>query len=363
MPPRRNAARVEAPATQSLNRDALSKALARVAPAVSRGGLVQAMTHYWFTPDEVRGYDGGLGIRLRYQTGLNCGVSQALSKLLATSPLSEVELVYEAENHQVRLKMGRSVSKLSALDSDARVWPYPEEPSASVKALPVEGALLEALRQVMFVRVGAPTRVEHFGVTIVPTKRELFLFTTDSISMARARVPMKDTSALETTALLPRALVEQLVGAGVDSAKLYAQPECLIVLSEDIDLYSNVLDLSSSDDLADVFNRITRDLPDAVEIPAGFAAALERAEILAGQADPYVSLAFEGEKLTVSGSYPFGSLNEELELSAAHPTVTLKVEAPRVRRGLAHSTELSASERLLQLGDGDTFAYIVTSVS
>lgn len=344
------------------DREELSATLAKVLPAVGKGGSIAALSHLWFKEQEVYAHDGGLGIRLKYKTDLNLGAPGApLLKLLGTSALKETELDEDSDN--LKIKMGKSVSKLAALEIDMQIWPYPLKLPKGVSSLKLDEDVIEGLRKTLFVKASPQTRVEHYGVMVRVVKKDLELYATDSASLVCITLEGAAKGAGFESVLLPRGFVEQLVKEASEGADLYVLKDCIIAETPAISFYSNVLDTANAQDLGALLGKSTGTLPESVPLPAGFAAALERAEILAGHVDPVVTLTFKGAILTVSATYPLGTLKEELTIIGKHPITSLKVNAPIVRRALAHAETLAANEKFFLLSGEPGFDYLVAAVS
>lgn len=344
-----------------VDREGFSKELQRVKPALASGGVVQELSHIWFDKKSIAAYDGGFGIQLKMDSELSCGVpGSVLLALLATSPLKEAGL--ETADALLSIKLGRSNSKVGILELERKVWPFPGKLPRNAKFSSLDENFIEALRKTLFVKASPPTRVEHHGILVQKEKKDLGLYSTDSVTMARAHVKGAGASATFEKVLLPRSFAEQIVSQSPEGVDLYVLDDCLIAVGEGVTFYSNLLDISGADDLGAIFARMQKSHPEPVALPAGLQEALDRAVILAGRKDePLVSLSVDGAVLKLFGDYGLGKIDESLEIEGEHPKGKIRLRASHIGRALPFGENISITkESLLLLSPG--FAYVVASL-
>lgn len=344
-----------------VDREEFSVVLARLKPALSSGGTIAALSHVWFDTTAAYAFDGGFGMRLKIDTELDCGVPGVpLMGLLATSKLKEADL--EPNGASMKVKLGKSTSKLAILETTSKVWPFPAKLSKKNTPAVLDENFIEALRKVLFVKASSPSRVEHYGVTIQKRKKDLLLCTTDTATLAATVVKGAGAAVEFEKTLLPRDFAEQLVAQAPEGANLYVLPDCLIAVAEDVTFYSNVLDLEAADDLDAIVLSQLKAHPEPVPLPAGLEAALNRAEILAGREEPVVTLSVETDGLKLFGDYALGQLNETLELEGELPKATFKIKAGIFRRALPYAENLSITKNTLLMRSSEGFVYVVSSL-
>lgn len=344
--------------------EALNGALKRALPAVSRTAVIPALTLIWFKKDQILAYDGGLGIKFDFDSGLDLGVpGHTLSKLLATTPLEEVELSQDKD--ALSVKLGRSTSKLAVMPAESFMWPFPETAPKGSKPIKFDENVIEGLRKALLVKASPVTRVEHNGIMLQVVPDGIELYATDSASLVRVTVAVDRLGSKPKgtdPVLLPRAFVEQLVSEAASGADFYALEDCLFAEYEKGSLYSNMLDLSAAERLDELFEKFTDHFPkEGVTLPPGLKGALERAEILAGRNEPFVTLKAKGKQLKLTATYPLGSLDEDFELDEKHETATLIVYAPKLVRGLVHAETFTFDEKAILLEGGGDFAYLLAA--
>jgi len=343
-----------------IEREDFIKSLGLVKPALASGGVVQELNHIWFDGKFAYAYDGGFGIKLPLETDLSCGVpGTPLINLLGTSALKEATL--EQSGSSLLVKMGKSTSKLALLDLERKVWSFPIKLPKGATPTTLDEEFIEALRKVLFVKASPQTRVEHYGVMLEASKNDLTLFSTDSKSMAAVTLKGAGKTAEFEKVLLPFNFAEEIVSQAPEGVDLYVMEDCLIAATENVELYSNVLDVSGTRKLGEIIDRQLEEHEKTVELPAGLEAALSRAEILSGKDEAFLNVGVNGSGLQLQGSYGLGSLQETLPLEGKLPEAKLRVLAGMIRRGLSYSESFSVTEESLMLQGSGGFIYVVAA--
>lgn len=339
-----------------VGRTKLLDTLQKVRPAMAAASPVPELTHLWFDGVSVSAHDGGLGIKVPYESELHCGVpGAALIGLLKTSLLSEVELVVDGD--ALELRLGRSKSRLVTLPTENRVWRYPDKPPRKAPTADVGPEFMEALRRSLFVKASPATRVEHHGVLVEQGRRGLDLYATDSATVVRTVAPAPTSGGLgDERAILPYAFATQLSELSPEGVELVVAEDFVAAYGENAQVFTNRLDMEDVPDIKAVVSKHIKDHPDPVALPAGLRGALERAQVLAGDQEPFVVLAVSKQALELAGSFKLGELDERLKMEGDHEAAEIIVDAGRLVKGLVHAEELSITDKSLQLrGDGYLF--------
>lgn len=343
-----------------VDREEFSAALARLKPALASGGSIPAYSHIWFDKKAAYAFDGGFGLRLELETELECGVpGTTLMALLATTALKDVELVPDTST--IKVKLGSSTSKLAVLEASSKVWPFPGK-MKKTEPVSLGAEFMEALRKTLFVKASSPSRVEHYGVMLQRRKKDLFLCSADAITLGSTMVRGAGAGFEPERTLFPRGFAEQLVAQAPEGVDLYILEDCLVAVGDGVSFYSNVLDVSEADDLEGLVASQVKEHPEPLALPAGFEAALSRAEILAGREEPVVQLDLEGNSMTLYGDYGLGQVNEKLEFEeGTAPKGRFRAKAGLLRRALPYSESISISKDSLLLRGPEGFVYVVAA--
>lgn len=344
------------------DRKALVSELVKLKPALNTGSVVAELSCVWFDGEFAYAYNGGFGIKLPLETNFSCGVpGTTILGLLGSSALSEVTLEH-LDNSALQIKLGKSVSKLGALDLEKRIWPYPSPTSTLTDEFLLTTDLVEALRKALLIKASPPTRVEHHGILLEVLGGGLGVYSTDSATMIRIFVQGSGTGASFGRVILPRAFAEQIVTHYSEGMQLSIFNDCLGAHSGSIELWSNLLDLSSADDLGDIVAKVCgAHVADSVDVPAGFEETLVRAGILSGAEEAFVELSVRDDVLKVKGSYSLGQLEEDFAISLEQPQTSMRVRAGAILRGLAYAKDISVTKSSLLLSGEGGFVYIAAA--
>lgn len=342
----------------NIEREVLLKTLGRVKPAVRSGGVVPALAHVWFDGKTVTAYDGGFGVKLAFNSDLQCGVPcTPLIGLLNTSALKDA--VLEEKGAALQVKLGKSTSKLASLSMDGRVWPFPQKLPKGAKETDLGEDFIEALRKALVVKAPQPTRVEHYGVLAKRDGEDLTLYSTDSATMVAVTVEGAGAGVSFDAALLPRSFAEQIVSQSPEGVGFYVLSDCLVALGEDVSFYSSLMDISTADDMKAIVERKSALHKKRSPLPAGLEGALARAEVLAGAQESVIEVASTGKVLKITGSYSLGELSESLDLDEELPKASVRVLARHLRRAIPHSDEISVANDSLMMWGEPGYVYLV----
>ena len=343
----------------TFEREKLVSILTDARPALSGGGILPELSHFWFDEKYVYAYDGGLGVRLALETNLNCGVpGKVFYDLLKTSTLKEVFL--DVVKETVVLQMGKAKVQVATLDKERGPWPFPASAPKKAVSLTLTEEILVALRQVMFVKTSDATQAVHHGVVFEPFDDHLELFTTDGNSMARVTVEEQLPEDVPRF-VAPWGFLGRILELVEPDSKLFILDDCLLAGGGDVLICSNLLELPDAPNLIKTLGaHLTKDKP--VALPAGFQAVLDRALILAGSEEPLLTLTIDGETLRIEGDYDVGSVNEKLSVPKSKmPTVSVRFVANLLVRGLGHAETFTLSKKSIVLYGGENFLYLLAA--
>lgn len=349
-----------------VDRSELLGALDAVKPAVGGDSLIRAYGHFWFAGDYICAYDGGLGVRTRFRTGLNCGIhAKTLIDLLKTSELKEVSFD-QSDNTTVILQMGKSKVKLAALESESffgtddgknKLWRFGTALPKKEQPLRITEELLAGLNTLSIISMSKPTQPMHYGVTLIPNGKKLDLFATDSRSIAYISIK----GGYEQRCILPWPFIERL-GALIkpdDAFCIVPGSNYLMAKGETATIYSNLIEDAEKPDLPGTVGKHLQSAGEPIAIPPLLKTTLERATILAGRSDPKtITISAGSGGLVVTGEYAMGTIAETLPADY-HPKITASFDAEMILRGLDKATGfVIAPEALILFGEGG-FVYVL----
>lgn len=348
----------------TFNRAELLEVLTEVRPALGTGSLVPAFGYFWFDKQDISAYDGGLGIRLDYDTELECGVpGKPLLDLLKTSTLKDVFL--DIVEGSLVLQMGKAKVKLTTLPLEQRTWPFTSVlPKKSTKTLTLSEGILAALKRTGLVTPSKRTQVLHHGVVAVVQKSGLEFYATDSRTIMRIQLDEKAAVGFDRV-LLPWGFIDSILKFKAGT-KLHILPDCLMAQANGALVCSNLRSLSEAMDIVEV-TRPHLNGKQALPTPATLAATVQRAKILAGGDEALLNLSLKDSNLRVKGEWATGSINENMSLKeVAAAEVVANFPANLIERGLDGTDSFSISKNSMVLygNTGDAaVSYVLASKS
>lgn len=343
----------------SLSRKETIAALEPVKAAVAARSAIQELSHIWFDGHHVYATNGGIGVKAKFESPFNFGVPGTLL-LGLLNQASKDTLDFEQEGNGLKLKAGRSKLTLNTLPFSTMPWRYPAKPAKkAVASFKITEDVIKALKRVAFFKPEAKNRMEYHSICIFAVDDEMDFYLTDSKSLVVMPVSEKLEGSGKKIAL-PRELAEQIVARCKPGCELNMYSDHFSVkASDNIHLYSNVLDTSQMLDFPRVASQFTdpKKFP-AVDIPKDLLAALERAVVLAGTEDPDITFKTNGKKLKLSGRFRYGELDEEFDFSKAVTGATLKLNA-KLLAGIKDVKKMSFSPKAVSFYGADDFVYVL----
>lgn len=330
-----------------LNRETTIDLLETLAPAVSSTAALVELRHFWFDGKFAYGYDAGLGIRLPFKSGLECGLPAAqLLPLLRSGNEESVE--WEQSDSVVTVRLGRTKATLVALSSERNPWNFPAQTVKNALSLDLTEPLVTGLKQAALVKAKYPVRADHYGVTLFPSRDSVALYATDSGSVVQVTVKAKLAKELERV-VLPRPFVTQVTAlVGKKGGTISFTEDCIIAELEGAKVYSNLLDSSEIPDLPDAVAEMVTGKEKPVPLPEDLKAALKRVDLLVGSDEAFVTLTAVKKELTLSGTFTIGSIEEQLPLSAvASGEITVGLDYLKALSGAAEA--FAVTDRALML--------------
>lgn len=346
------------------DRKELLDTLGSLRPAIADQGLIPELSHIWFNGKSVRAFNGGLGIRRKFKLDFPCGLpGKVLLDLLGTSS-QDTAVLDKTGNNEVTIQLGKSKgTKLGIMPSDGAVWPFPTKFPKGDKAIELSASFVEALDKLKFVKLPKAALVVHNGILVVPNEgaKGCHLYATDSNTIAR--VEIKDVTLAEGRSqfLIDWRLADQIVKLFKSGVKLLVERDCIVVGGQrGILVGSNRLELPDTPDVPTFFSNAYVG-KGQTDVPKGFATALERAAIVAGNDEPLVILDASKETLVVKGTYGLGFVNESLKLGKEVPAVKRAFLGPMITRGLGLVSKFVVSPTSLACSGEKGFSYVVAT--
>jgi hypothetical protein len=358
----------------TINRKEAIAALEPLKPALPARDAIIEKTHLWFNGTHAFATDGGLGIKVKFTSPVKCGVPGSLFFGLLNQMAADT-LEFEYEDNILKFKAGRSSIKLNTLpldrgwsppDADGKrpsgIWRYPDKPAGKALAtITLTEDFIKGLKRVLSLKPVVKIRMEHHAVCVYAVNKEMDLYTTDSRSLLVTPISQALVGSVKKLAI-PRPLAERIVGcAPGEDLKMYAD-HFTVAASDNVTLYSNILDTSEMLDIPGVADKFSDDdSSPPVPIPEGLTAALERAILLAGTDDPTVRLVTSGKTLKFSGHFKSGGVDEDFVLTKSAAKATIDIDA-KTMLSVKDVKKLSIFDgRALNLRDDEGFMHMLVA--
>jgi hypothetical protein len=336
----------------------------RAALATTTKTAIPSLTHIWFDGKFAYAHDNSIGIRSKIETPFKLGVPGVLLLGLLNQAGVE-ELTLDAKENVLAFKAGKSNVKLATQPLSMQVWPYPPDKEAPkpLVSITTSQAFIAGLKRVFVVKPPEKDkkRMEHHSICIWPVEKEMDMYTTDSRILARAEVAEEVKGKIAKLAL-PRDFAEQVAARCRFDAVLYMYPDYFRVQATDtLSLYSNAMDTTGMLDLPKTAEHYTdeKKTPPFV-IPKDLSAALDRALLMAGHDEPLITLATDGKKITLSGEFKSGEIEEIFDLTKAVPKSALTAVASALTAAKDVEKMMLSPEGLVLRG-ADGFMYIIAA--
>lgn len=340
-----------------MERKQLLEVLGLVRPALASTSLIQVLTHFCFSGDEVTAYNDQIGLGAPLASGFEgAAPGMTLLGILGTLRAPNVELAASGDALEVRTKSAHL--KLPLLPPDSFLFRLPEFPKkgAPLPAGDLAPAIKSCLRS-----VSPDTSVpDQLGVTLIPGKKGIDLYSINGASMSREFVP---GLSLPQRVVLSAPFCEQLVQlAGPDDSKaalVIAEDHALLRTAAGVRLFGKFVDVPRPLEFELLFAEVVPADLDRVsaEMPPktleALRAAIERALIIADPSGErvYTRLVVKNEILNLHTKSGRGSLVDRVRL-AGHPDVDVQVDAQWIKVGCAEFNRMLITEGAVIFGSG-----------
>ena len=352
-----------------INREALTKAAALVAPALSSQNFIPALSHIRFRNNTLTAYNDISALCVSCEHPLECLIpGDLLIKSLGALSGQQVK-IEEDEDGRLIMSSGRSKIKLPTLPvSDFPLqWPTSEAASLQLHAEMIEGIAR------CLVSVGTNTKhPAQMGVTMDTENGACVLFSTDNVSLSRYRTQRPLKLPADIPLIMPRFFCEQVVAL----SKAFLEQQAFLVmftgaLQVDFPDAATVFSKTPVDlepvDFQRMFNRHCgpRAIEALVDIPDSFDRAFERAAlVLTSEQSKVTEVHCEGDSIRLLSRCPMGEADDtmpydgpEFQPFGVDPTLVLRVCKT------CSSVSLAGDALVLTDGSDMTFTHMIAHVA
>lgn len=351
------------PRRSKVNRKLLLEKLGKVKSALASNDLIPALTHLWFSGDEVLAYNDAVGISTPCDAGITGMVPGAtLLAMLQMSKAKEVEFV--AGDGEVLVKAASAKIKLPLLPVDKPLFEMPEIKGGEV--LPANSAeFVDAIAQCLRSVINDPSVPDQTGITVIPGKKMLTLFSTNGATISTVTVPITGEIALKRRVVLSEQFCERLVqlARGDKKAKLVLDEDSALLLTSDgTRLFGKLVEVEKPLDFhAQIADMVPKGIDDAaVPIPTMMARILDRALVVS---DPtgegaYTQIIVRGGRASFLTKSARGEIRDGMTLGDGQPDVTVSADPRWLKAGCADFAKMLVTKECVIMR-GERSLYLV----
>lgn len=347
-----------------MNRKQLLDILGRVKPALASNDLIPALTHLWFSGQEVLAYNDAVGISAPCDVGFSGMVpGSTLLSMLQMSRAKDVE--FASGDGDVLVKAASAKIKLPLLPLDKPLFEMPEAsgddelPASSSDFVAAVSACLRSVTT-------DPSVPDQLGITVIPGKKSIDLYSTNGVTISFASVPVSGKVALSRRVVLSSHFCEQLVrlARGDKKARLVvAEDHALLRTSGGVRLFGRLVEVESPLDFAaQVAELVPEGIDEAVvPIPTGFTRILDRALVVADPSGEraYTQISVRGGRATFFTKSARGEIRDGMTVGDI-PDVTASADPHWLRVGCADFTKILVTKECVIMR-GERSLYLVAT--
>lgn len=319
-----------------MERSELVEKLETVAPALAVTDIVPITAHFWFTGKTVMAYNGHVAISVPFETDFSCAVPGILLSLLKASSAKKIEVNCDKA---FRVKGARTKIELPILSADLFAFKMPKPPQAPIAARSSD--FLNAVAVCMRSVSNDGSIPDQLGITVLPSNHGVTMFSTNGVTMSRARVKFREAPAFDRVVV--RALfAKQLLAFAKNEKKLRLELRkdmCMYAGSDGTVMYGQPVLVEKPLRFVEVFDKFHPKENDArmVELAPRLAAILDRAAVVA-QGDPKpartkITVKAGVASFVTEASVVAARVEDAMPLAEGHPDVFIEVSAKAMRAG------------------------------
>jgi len=350
------------------SRTELLKSLECVAPALSGHEVIPIMTHFWFTGSFVMAYDDRIALRVPMKTDFKGALpGTPLLSLLKASKAREVDIT--AGDDAVQMKLASSRATLAMLPPDNFVFKMPK--LADDEGSPIKRKeWVEAIASLMH-SVGHDTSVpEYLGITILPSKDKLELYSSDGNTMSKATLPLgKSGNTFKRRVTLTAEFCTQMLRLEKDAKKtlLALRDDHAIFVADDVTLFGRLIETSRPKNYEDTFSAHVG--PDEMaalyDIPTKIDDMIERAIIMtAARHDTHLTRITVKEHsgqfnmLQFYSASGHGDVTDKSQVPNTQGVIECQLDPKLLRKGYPRMDKMLITERCIIMNKGNLFYMI-----
>jgi hypothetical protein len=336
-------------------------------PALASKDLIEELTQFWFKGDCVYAYNDIIGLQHPLKTDFVGGLrGSLLLGLLDKSRAKDIHiepLQNGEDQKEMLIRAANTRLTLALLDDSRALWEIPSFDKA--KSVVFGKSFLEVIESVL-VSVGGDTSVpDQLGVTIEPNNKFLDFYTTDSLCISWARLPLPENYNCGRI-ILPEVFCEQLLRLFKDGGYLVISEDSVAAQnSKGVYLYSRLIETNNPLDFSgQIRESIPKDYDKLlVDIPSRLKLAIERILIVLQNSPPGESARIfidKGNILRLYVKTSIGEIKDSMKIIQEHEDIAVDADPILIKRVLQGREKFLLSDKCILLTGPKNFVHLIS---
>lgn len=342
----------------------LLRVLELTKPCLSNHALVQMLSHFCFDKETVTTFNGTQATVALFESDLECGIPGDIFYKLVTSYATSENINIIQKDKEVVVKVGGNEAKLATISKDDFIFDLPNTDGLPYFKLTSDFVL--GLDKCLMSISDNPATKNIYGLTLINTKKEANLYSTDLKTLCKFSLPSLMPKAFKV--LLPKLFVLLVTIFGKENeGEVYIGEDFITIFFADVVLYTKV---QTEIDFLDYELEIQRHLVDNMVFQKrteSFLPCLSRALIfLSSEIDQFITITANKKALELFTQSPYGNLRENVDLEKALPGMKFRMDAKLLENGLLATKEFifrQTTEGTVFVGRDDEFLHLIVSPS
>jgi DNA polymerase III sliding clamp (beta) subunit (PCNA family) len=333
-----------------MERKLLQERLERCAPALSSTTVIPVLTHFAFTGTQVMAYNDSIAVVTPCKTEFKGAVpGTTLLNLIRLSRAKDVEFVQEGNDLIIKAASSRFKLPVMPLKEFTDIFTPPEVKESGVLAVAVP-EFTRCIGQLMR-SVSDDTSVpDQLGITLIPGKKQLCLYSTNWITMSKATLKLSRESSIDR-AILSKQFCEQLLvlAKGEQTLKLEVEDDHATLVAGATLLHGKLIiseqPMKFEDIIAQNFPVVKAD--ELAPIPSKFRNIVERALVVGESKNDSAKtrIVVKEDRMRFVTKSERGEVVDSMQVTDKQPATALALEAKHLKKGLDDFDQMLMTEQ------------------
>lgn len=346
-----------------MQRAELIETLKQVAPALASKDFVPVLACFCFDGKLVTAFDDLVALQAPCTLPIKAGIRGRLMLDLLTASRAKELVLDDASEQEIVLKAGRSRIKLPRIDPEHFIFEMPEPEGVAV---PLSDKVIDALKRVAISMGTDPSHPWRMGVTLLVTAEGISFYSSDNVTVSRARVEQAGLVKKKDTfkcVLAPR-FVELLLSQAAkrEGTLNLTSGWSMACFKSGLKLFCKTVNDLELERYEHLFEAVSQMEERLVPIPKGTDLALQRAlALLDGATDKLTELTVRDGVMSLFSKSQHGEVRDRLRF-ADHPDAKTVIQPEMLHRAIPHSSHMAVDPELAVLLIDEDFDHIISIV-